>query len=165
MNGIYLLLGSNLGNRLAQFSKAVRLLEDNGVKMLRSSVIYETEPWGNVNQPSFLNAVIEVSTKVPPRELLAICLGIEIQLGRKRGIKWGARNIDIDILFYHNEIIAEDDLIIPHPGIPDRQFTLLPICDLAANERHPLTKESMQQLLDKMPDDESCKRTELHLAP
>ena len=163
MNGIYLLMGSNLGDRLNNLSEAVRILEQKGIQLLRSSAIYETEPWGIVEQPKFLNVVLEVTSNANPEELLQKCLNAEEQLGRRREIKWGARNIDIDILFYKNEIIRSAELTIPHPGVIDRRFTLLPLYELAPYQLHPEINKTMSQLFDNMPDDQSCKRTELHL--
>jgi 2-amino-4-hydroxy-6-hydroxymethyldihydropteridine diphosphokinase len=163
MNGIYLLLGSNLGDRLNELSKAGQLLQENDIVINQCSSIYETEPWGIVDQPHFLNVVLKVETKRSPEQLLQICLLIENKMGRKREIKWGARNIDIDILIFFNEVISTDELTLPHPGVIDRRFTLLLLCELAGHKLHPEEDQTLQQLLDKLPDDQSCKRTELHL--
>jgi 2-amino-4-hydroxy-6-hydroxymethyldihydropteridine diphosphokinase len=98
-----------------------------------------------------------------PEQLLHHCLATEEELGRKRDIKWGARNIDIDILFFNNEMLDSPNLTLPHPGASERRFTLLPMSDLAPDEKHPESGYTMRQLLDNMPDDQSCTRTELHL--
>jgi 2-amino-4-hydroxy-6-hydroxymethyldihydropteridine diphosphokinase len=127
--------------------------------------VYETEPWGLTDQPNFLNIVLKVDCSHVPQNLLKACLAIEEQMGRKRVIKWGARTIDIDILFFHDEIIASSNLEIPHPGIIDRRFTLLPLSEIAGDQIHPVTNETIKQLLDKHTDDQSCKRTELLLIP
>ena len=164
MNGIYLLFGSNLGDRLIQFADAVRLLQEHGIEIKRFSTIYETEPWGILDQPKFLNMVVEVETELLANQLLEKCLLVERQLGRKREVKWGARTIDIDILFYRDCIISSDSLKVPHPGIQDRLFTLIPLCELAGDEMHPELQLPLKRLLNNMTNDHSCKRTELHLA-
>ncbi len=165
MNGIYLLLGSNLDDRLANFRSALYVLAQKGVKMVRHAPIYETAPWGITDQPYFLNTVIEVQTGASPRELLQCCLDTEKSLGRVRGEKWGARIIDIDILFYHEHVIHEADFIVPHPGIADRRFTLLPLNDLLPDEIHPISKQTIRDMLNQLPQDDSCHQTDLALVP
>jgi len=163
MKGIYLLLGSNLGDRLSQFQQAVRLLNQEGLKIVDISPIYETEPWGFTDQPTFLNVVIEVQTNADPHHVLAICQSVEKALGRVREMKWGARIIDIDILFFQDLQLNEVELTIPHPGISDRRFALLPLCDLIPDQRHPATGLTLKEMLLQLPDDASCHKTDLVL--
>ena len=129
MNGILLLLGSNLGDRLENLNEAKRLLSLSRISSLKESSVYESEPWGIADQPWFLNQVIEVTTSSTPEELLQICLDVETEMGRKREIKWGERLIDIDILVFNQQTIKTKSLGIPHPEIPNRRFTLIPICE------------------------------------
>jgi 2-amino-4-hydroxy-6-hydroxymethyldihydropteridine diphosphokinase len=134
---IYLGLGSNLGDRLANLGKAARELEERGLRILRSSRVYETEPVGGPPQPEYLNAVVEVGTELEPRELLAVCLEVESEMGRVRGERWGPRVIDIDILTFGDRAISEPDLEIPHPRMHERAFVLIPLLELDADPPLP----------------------------
>jgi 2-amino-4-hydroxy-6-hydroxymethyldihydropteridine diphosphokinase len=126
----YLALGSNLGDRLENLRAALRLLsEQPGVRVVRSSRVYETEPVGPP-QPPYLNAVIEVGTDLSPRELLATCRSVEDALGRERAERWGPRTIDVDVLTYDEQTIAEPDLVVPHPRMHERGFVLVPLGEL-----------------------------------
>jgi 2-amino-4-hydroxy-6-hydroxymethyldihydropteridine diphosphokinase len=148
MNGIYLLLGTNLGDRLSNIKNAITLLEKENVAVIQCSSIYETAAWGKTDQQDFLNQVVEVTTKKSPQELLQIILKAELFLGRVRKEKWGERLIDIDILFYHNQIISTPDLSIPHPAIPERLFTLKPLAEIAGEKTHPKHKKKIKDLMD-----------------
>jgi 2-amino-4-hydroxy-6-hydroxymethyldihydropteridine diphosphokinase len=163
MNGIYLLLGSNLGDRLANFQRAIDVLKQKGVRILRYSPVYETVPWGIRDQPNFLNAVIEVQTEATPQELLQMCLDTEIDLGRIRRQKWGARIIDIDVLLFHSLVLNESNLIIPHPGVTTRRFTLLPLCEMISNEVYPGTQLTFADMMTLLPDEGDCQKTDLVL--
>jgi 2-amino-4-hydroxy-6-hydroxymethyldihydropteridine diphosphokinase len=122
----YLALGSNLGERLDSLREAVRLLDAaEGVDVVRSSRIYETDPVGPP-QPAYLNAVIEVETSRSPRELLQACRAVEDALGRVRTERWGPRTIDVDILTFDERTVDEPDLQIPHPRMHERGFVLVP---------------------------------------
>ena len=123
---VYLGLGSNLGDREGNLLQACELLG-----CLEKSKIHETEPFGVLDQPKFLNMVCEIETELSPRELLLFVKNIEKKLGRKKREKWGPREIDIDILFYGDQIIDEPDLKIPHPGIKERDFVLKPLKEIA----------------------------------
>jgi 2-amino-4-hydroxy-6-hydroxymethyldihydropteridine diphosphokinase len=126
----YLALGSNLGDRLENLSEAVRLLDaTEGIDVLRSSRIYETEPVGPP-QPAYLNAVIEVETTRSPRELLQACLAVEEALGRVRTERWGPRTIDVDVLTFDELTVDEPDLQVPHPRMHERGFVLVPLGEL-----------------------------------
>jgi 2-amino-4-hydroxy-6-hydroxymethyldihydropteridine diphosphokinase len=127
---VYLALGSNLGDRLENLRAAVRLLSERpGVRVVRSSRVYETEPIGPP-QPLYLNAVIEVGTDLSPPGLLAACRSVEDALGRERAERWGPRTIDVDVLTYDEQTIAEPDLVVPHPRMHERGFVLVPLGEL-----------------------------------
>ena len=122
----YVGLGSNLGDREALLRRAAEL-----IGALRLSEIRETEPWGYVTQPRFLNAVAEIETELPPRRLLDHLFDVEARLGRERiGPKWGPRTIDLDLLLYGDEVIDEPGLVVPHPRLLEREFVLEPLADL-----------------------------------
>lgn len=145
----YLCLGSNIENRVSYIQQATRLLvESNFVNIIRSSTLYETEPWGNKDQSWFLNAVIEVKTKLEPQELLNLCLSIESQIGRNRDKEehWGARTIDIDILLYGDKIVEDENLTIPHKHLHERAFALVPLLELIPEFIHPKYKKSLIDL-------------------
>ena len=133
----YLALGSNLGDRLEHLRAAVRKLDaTEGVDVVRSSRVYETEPVGPP-QPAYLNAVIQVDTTLSPRELLESALGVEDSLGRVRAERWGPRTIDVDILVYDERTVDEPDLVIPHPRMHERGFVLIPLSELDADAMLP----------------------------
>jgi 2-amino-4-hydroxy-6-hydroxymethyldihydropteridine diphosphokinase len=128
----YIGLGSNVGNKVANIEHAVTLLnEDSDIRVVRRSQLYKTEPWGNIDQDWFVNACIEVATGLPARSLLERCIAVEERLGRVRGVKWGPRIIDLDVLIYDDAVINSPDLIVPHPHIAARAFVLVPLADIA----------------------------------
>ena len=146
---VYLSLGSNVGDRVAFIQHAVKLLQsDNNITLVRASTLYETEPWGKKDQNWFINAVIEVKTKLSPNELLTFCQNVEKQLGRVReGIpRWGERTIDIDILFYDDKIINTPELTIPHKHLHERAFTLVPLLELVPFFKHPVSGKTISEL-------------------
>ena len=150
MNRVYIGVGSNLGLREDHFRKAKILLRHSpSVRFLQESPIYETDPVGGPPQGKYLNAVWEIDTDLPPKELLGILLAIETKLGRKREMKNGPRTIDLDILFYDDLMLEEPELTIPHPGIPSRWFVLKPLWDLNSAFVHPVLKKSICELLDE----------------
>lgn len=151
----YLCLGSNVGDKLTYVQQAVKLLtESNMVTVVRSSAFYETEPWGNKNLDWFVNAVIEIKTKLSPRELLELCKNTEIRMGRKPSVskEYEPRCIDIDILFYGDMIINEPDLVIPHPLLHKRAFAIVPLLELIPDYIHPKYKKSMLELHEALED-------------
>lgn len=124
-------LGSNLGDRLANLQRAVELLAARpGLRVERSSRVYETEPVGGPPQPEYLNAVVEVQTTLSPHDLLAACMDVEQRMGRVRAERWGPRIIDIDVLTYDEEEVDEPDLVVPHPRMHERAFVLVPLLEL-----------------------------------
>jgi 2-amino-4-hydroxy-6-hydroxymethyldihydropteridine diphosphokinase len=127
----YLGLGANLGDRAANLRAAVQRLEAGGeLAVAARSRLWETEPQGVRDQPWFLNAAVAVRTRLSPRRLLERCLAVEASLGRERSTRWGPRPVDVDILLYGDAVLAEPDLVIPHPRLHQRAFALAPLCDL-----------------------------------
>lgn len=128
---VFLSLGSNLGDRIRQLERAVRAIADHeDVELLKVSSVYETEPIGYVPQDNFYNIVIEIKTGLSPRGLLDLAHAVESSLNRKREIRWGPRTIDVDILLYDQEVISEEDLVIPHPEMLKRAFVLVPLLEI-----------------------------------
>lgn len=162
MNGIYVLLGSNLGDREKNLRKALHLLESE-IQIEALSSVYETEPWGVVEQPWFLNVVLKIKTRKKPIDLLQTCLAVEKTMGRQRNQKWGERLIDIDILYFRDIIMDSLKLKIPHPEIQNRKFTLLPLTEIAGHEKHPSSGLTQLQLLEKCKDTLICQRTTIKL--
>lgn len=152
MEGIFLLLGSNMGDRVNILMQAISALEEKGVEIVNKSSIYETAAWGKTDQQAFLNQVLQVKTSLDAHELLEVILEIELQLGRVRKVKWGERIIDIDILYFNNVVFKDSDLEIPHPGIPYRRFTLIPLVEICAQFIHPEKQISQKVLLDNCED-------------
>jgi len=152
MDGIFLLLGSNLGDRSGNIERATKYISNLIGPILKSSSTYETMAWGIEDQQDFLNQVLKISTSLPPKQLLEQLLQIEEAMGRIRQVKWGARLIDLDILFYNDMIIESENLIIPHPGIPDRRFTLVPLAEIAGVQIHPKIGLPIDSLLSNCTD-------------
>lgn len=144
--GIFLSLGSNLGDRRENLQRAKAHLPPR-VRVKRSSSMYETEPWGYTDQPAFLNQVIEVETALKPEALLQYLKQIEQKMGREETFKFGPRSIDLDILFYGSRVIREEDLEIPHPRLEERAFVLVPLVELAPGLKHPVHGRSVTELL------------------
>lgn len=158
MNKAYLLLGGNTGDRLHYLETARKRLETGCGRMLKLSSLYETAAWGKEDQPSFLNQVICIETKLSATELLEAALQIEATMGRTREEKYAPRTIDIDILFFNNGIIDLPGLVVPHPHIQNRRFVLEPMVELSPNKIHPVLHQSMKELLKICPDKLEVKR-------
>lgn len=137
MSRAYLGLGSNLGDRLGNLQRAVAFLGERGVRLVRSSRVYETDPVGGPPQPDYLNAVVEVETDLEPRALLDACLAVEDALGRERVERWGPRVIDVDVLTHDDVVVDEPDLQLPHPRMHERGFVLVPLLELDADPPLP----------------------------
>lgn len=158
---MYLSLGGNLGNTLEIFKNVYPILEKKIGPILHFSSIYQTKAWGNTQQADFLNQVLELNTELNPQELIAQLLNIESELGRVRKQQWEARIIDLDILFYGNQIIQESNLQIPHPFLPQRKFVLIPLAEIAPNLIHPILKKSIDNLVIDCPDSSEVKKLDL----
>jgi len=146
---VYLALGTNLGDRLANLEALQEVLPPQ-VRVLTASPVYETPPWGVLDQPAFLNQVLEAETELSPHELLRFLKRLEIEMGRKSTVRYGPRLIDVDILFYDALVLESDGLVIPHPRLTERAFVLVPMADLAPKFVHPVLGETIEQLLDKV---------------
>ncbi len=152
MNIIYLLIGGNVGNRIKNIEIAVNLIEEQIGKVIKRSGIYETDAWGNTNQPDFLNQVLLADTDLNAFESMQRIFFIENKMGRIRMEKNDPRIIDIDILFFNNEVINEPDLTIPHPQIQNRKFVLIPLNELSPGLIHPVLNKSITNLLSTCTD-------------
>lgn len=153
MSSIYLLLGSNQGDKTALLHQAIRLIEIQIGKIVSCSGLYETAAWGKTNQPSFLNQVVCVNSNLDPYLLLHKIQFIEAGCGRQRTEHWGQRTMDVDILFYEDIIIQEPPmLIIPHPLIPERRFALEPLAEIASDLYHPVLACTVGELLASCSD-------------
>jgi len=151
----YLLLGSNIGDRRKNIENALLAIGEKN-KIVKVSSLYETESYGYKDQPYFINCCCKIETKFSPRELLIFVKEIEKKMGRKNGIRWGPRNIDIDILFYSNIVINEKDLIIPHYDLANRKFVLICLSEIAPYFVHPVLKKTVKEMFDEIKDLCSC---------
>lgn len=161
MNTLYILLGANLGEPAVQLNNAQRLVRNLIGEVLLTSSIYESDAWGVTDQPVFLNQILKVVTALSAVDCLERCQQIENQLGRVRELKWGARIIDVDILYYNDEIIQLEQLTIPHPYIQMRNFTLYPLVEIAPDFVHPVLRETNKALLRLSKDTLHVRKIEL----
>ncbi len=143
----YIGIGSNIGDRLSYVQQSVAMLSSfEGVKILDTSGFYETEPYGYKEQNWFVNAVAKIETTLSPVELLRICQSVEEKLGRVRSQKWGPRTIDLDILLYGDVVIQNEFLTIPHPGMTDRAYVLVPMLEFDEDILHPVLNKTILQI-------------------
>jgi len=149
---VFLSTGSNQGNSIANLNLTNILLSQQIGLVKNTSSFYKTSAWGKTNQPDFINQCIEIITPFPPKMLMQKILQIEKQLGRVRYEKWGPRTIDIDILLFDNIILRDDNLVIPHPQMNNRNFVLAPLSELAPSLIHPSLKKTMKQLANETSD-------------
>jgi 2-amino-4-hydroxy-6-hydroxymethyldihydropteridine diphosphokinase len=152
MSTVYLSLGSNIGDREQHLQEAIRLLAGGAVRVVKVSSLYETEPVDYLDQPWFLNAVLEAQTDLPPHELLSILRTIESQMGSKKAFAKGPRLIDLDILLYDDATIDTADLQVPHPRMLQRNFVLVPLAEIAPTLRHAAWPASIAELLARSAD-------------
>ena len=154
----YLGLGSNQGDRMAYLQQALQqLAEQDSIRLLRCSSVYETAPVGFLDQPAFYNMVCEIETSLAPLQLLAVVLDVERQLKRTRTIRWGPRTIDIDILLYDQALIRQRDLMVPHPRMTERAFVLVPLAELIPDQVIPGTNLTVRQWQDEIPEEQTVR--------
>lgn len=150
MNIVYISFGSNIGDRKKAIEAALDLINQNQMKITKRSKIYETEPYGYTDQPIFLNGAVEVETELNCREVLERLLNIEKEVGRVRKFKWGPRLIDLDIIFFNDEIYDEENLKVPHVDMQNRDFVLKPLNELCPDFIHPVFKKTIKELLEDL---------------
>lgn len=142
-----ILLGSNLSDRLGNLNRAISMIDERVGVIETHSSVYETKPWGNLEQDDFLNQIVIVQTMMSPQQLLKSLLEIETEMGRMRTEKWAPRLIDLDILYYGQMVINENDLVVPHPFIAERRFTLIPLVEIIPQFKHPVFHRTNSELL------------------
>ena len=146
MHKVFIAIGSNLGDRMKNIETALEKMEAYGLRIIKKSSIIETEPYGFKEQDKFLNGVILIETDLGPFELLNLLLNIEREMGRERKIRWGPRNIDLDIIFYDDLIIDTENLKIPHPDAHNRTFVMGPISEIDPDFLHPVLKKKVKDI-------------------
>ena len=143
-------IGTNLGDKKENIKTAIKKMELYGIKVTKQGKLYKTKPYGYTEQPIFLNTAVEVETALSPKELLKALLKIEKEMGRVRKIHWGPRTIDLDIIFFDELVINEENLKVPHPDMQNREFVLKPVCDIEPCWVHPVFCETVKTLLEKL---------------
>ena len=151
-NTVYLLTGTNMGNREDNLKRVTQLIEQHIGKIINESRLYETQAWGKTDQPDFINQALAVETPQYPQQILQNILKIETEMGRVRTEKWEERVIDIDILLYNDEIVNEPNLVIPHPHLHERNFALVPLMEVAGEVEHPILKLPIEDIYFECPD-------------
>ncbi|WP_316840158.1 2-amino-4-hydroxy-6-hydroxymethyldihydropteridine diphosphokinase [Pedobacter gandavensis] len=150
---VYLLLGSNLGDREELLRDAVLQLGEQVGEVFAQSSFYETAAWGKTDQPAFINQAVGLKTTLSPLEVLKTVLGIEAELGRVRKEKWGARLIDIDVILYADEVVdLGEELQVPHPQMQYRKFVLIPLAEIAGGLIHPVIGKRVSEILAILED-------------
>lgn len=146
----YIALGSNLGDKEKNLRRALLLLTQQGVEVVRVSSFISTEPYGVTDQPQFLNAVACVRTSLAPLALLDVLLATELAMGRVRLRHWGERNIDLDLLLYEDVVLDTPRLRLPHPDMQNRDFVLLPLAEIAPELKHPTLQKTIWELKENL---------------
>jgi 2-amino-4-hydroxy-6-hydroxymethyldihydropteridine diphosphokinase len=155
---IFLLLGTNLGDRAGHLAAARAVLAARAGHLVNTSALYETAAWGRTDQPGFLNQALALSSSLNAHALLEVMLDIEQSLGRERREHWGPRVIDIDLLLYSDQIIDTPTLQVPHPRMPLRRFALMPLAEIAGDVIHPVLHKKISELLAECPDQLAVKK-------
>jgi 2-amino-4-hydroxy-6-hydroxymethyldihydropteridine diphosphokinase len=158
MKDIYLSLGSNIGERDQNIARAIESLPSHGVRLVKQSALYETEPVELRAQDWFLNCIANIETNLSPLELMEVLLKIERSMARERLIPKGPRIIDVDIVLYGAEIVTEPHLEVPHPRMADRRFVLAPFAEIAPEMIHPILQKTIRQLLHETSDHSEVRR-------
>jgi 2-amino-4-hydroxy-6-hydroxymethyldihydropteridine diphosphokinase len=158
MNTAYIIIGGNLGDRKHNLQHAIHTIKEKAGIVNKLSSIYETEPWGVLGQPDYYNQVIELGTHLDAVTLMNTLQTIETEMGRQRTTKYNSRNIDIDILFFNNDIIHTGHLQIPHPRLHLRKFVLIPLAEIAPEYIHPVLNKSIRQLIAECIDKAEVKK-------
>lgn len=153
MNKVFLLIGGNMGNRLQNLHQAIKLLSAACGPVVQQSAVYETAAWGKTDQAAFLNQALLLTTSLSARELIITILSVEEQMGRQRLEKFGPRLIDIDMIFYNDDVIDEPNLTIPHPELQNRRFVLAPLNEIAPSFVHPVLNKTVAELLKECKDE------------
>ena len=156
---VYLGLGSNMGNRQGNLDRALEMLSQR-FPIDQVSPIYDTEPLGNTNQPRFLNMVCQGHTRLAPEELLSLVKGVELKMGRAPGTSNAPRPIDIDILFFGDQVVDTHDLVIPHPRLTERAFVLVPLAEIAPGLVQPVNGKTVKELLEAVTETQGVLRWE-----
>ena len=152
MNKAYLLIGGNIGDREGFLAAARKGIEESCGTISQQSSLYQTAAWGLTDQEAFLNQAIAVNTMLAADALLQAALSLEENIGRKREVRFGPRTIDIDILFFNNDVVQQEGLVIPHPQVQNRRFALVPMVEIAPELLHPVLNKTMKELLAECPD-------------
>lgn len=152
MHSVFLLTGSNLGDRSSQLNQCIAALQADAGTVSKCSQVYETEAWGKEGLPAHLNQALQLNTTLQPLQLLQVIHDIELRLGRVRQEKWGVRAMDIDIIYYDNTVLNLPQLTIPHPLLQERRFVLQPLTEIAPGYMHPVFGKTNYELLEACTD-------------
>jgi len=152
-------IGSNVGDKISNCERAIaEITQHEGNRLIAQSSLYKTEPIGYTQQDWFINCAIEIETNLTAHELLHVLEGIELSMERKRSFKWGPRIIDLDILFFNQDTIQCEELMVPHPELEKRAFVLVPLCEIAGDYIHPVLKRSISQMVAQLKGEQGIEK-------